>query len=189
MVTVSDLADPSCQSRGPQSAQIAAIGRPVALVLFNLASFMAVPLLLLGLVLMLALGLVAAGGLLVGLFCLLFGHYQPGLEALAAGASAFVVLVLILGSRVHGPRCNPPPPRPSRPTDRGFVAAHRLRPVTPMPVDGLTLARNRLGGAVAAGTAALNTPGAKIAGRALLLSGTILGAAVADSASASALFR
>ena len=74
---------------------VAAVGRPAALVLFSLASFMTIPLLLLGLVLMFALGLTAAGGLLVGLFCLLFGHFWSGFETLAAGGAAFVVLVLV----------------------------------------------------------------------------------------------
>ena len=58
-----------------------------------------------------------------------------------------------------------------------------------MPFNGLTLARNRLGVALATSSAALDAPSAGIAGRALLLSGTILGGAVAYSAAASALFR
>lgn len=68
--------------------------RLLALVLFALAAFLAIPLLLLGLALLAALGLAAAGGLIWALIAVLTGHWLMGLESFGVGAGAFVGIVL-----------------------------------------------------------------------------------------------
>ena len=63
----------------------------------------------------------------------------------------------------------------------GLLPPHRLPPLAPMHFDGLADARTRL-------SAGLDTPAARIAGRALLLGGTALAGLVAYSAASSVVF-
>ena len=73
----------------------AALGRLVAMSLFGTIAFLMIPLMLLAVALMLALGLVSVVGLFGGLIFLLKGDYRTGLMLLGAGAGAWVGNMLI----------------------------------------------------------------------------------------------
>ena len=73
----------------------AALGHLVALSLFGVIAVLMVPLMLLAVAFMLALGLVSAVGLFGGLTCLLKGDHRTGLTLLGAGAGAWVGMLLI----------------------------------------------------------------------------------------------
>ena len=72
-----------------------AFGRFAALVAFATVAFLSIPFLLLAAVLMLLLGLAAAGGLFWGCLALAVGDYQQGAIALTVGAGAFVTITLV----------------------------------------------------------------------------------------------
>lgn len=72
-----------------------ALGRLIAMALFGVITFLMIPLVLLGVALVFALGLVSVVGLFGGLICLLVGDYRTGLMLLGAGAGAWVGNMLI----------------------------------------------------------------------------------------------